>query len=472
MRIRILRKIRLLSRVFGLAVLFTAFGPGCSLIRSTVEMPFRAIATVIPGGEQTVAVDPIELQEQLLRFADNFVTATVPRVERLRRDDRPIDRAEALNLKLALSSDAFAVATGSNALASLVDMMVLTTVSRIRVENYWLPKVYGESARPILEGLRAQENQVWEYARTILTPQQQTELRDAIESWRKERTSRPASVSAFITFGLVAEVSKAGRKKASSLPSSVFGLLDIDPLAGLDPATRELAQTRLFAERALYLGQRMPQLIGWQMELFALKTASIPQVQQLVANSTQLAASGERLSRVLEQTPALLGSEREQIVAALKSQQQGLTVLSRELGSTMAQGTKMAEATDAALKTFQAVVAEFETGPSEPSSEPFRIGDYAEAAAELAHTAERLTELLNALQPNLDPASFARLSARVDSVAERTRRRGQEVVDYAFRKGLLFVALSAAIMVLAGLLFRFAGAKITRPSGRKPPRSA
>ncbi|MGH8610064.1 MAG: hypothetical protein ACREX9_22445, partial [Gammaproteobacteria bacterium] len=437
-----------------------------------VEMPFRAFGTVIPGLQPTVPVDPVELQEQLLRFADNFITATVAHVERLRRDDRPIDRAEALNLKLALSSDAYAVATGSNALASLVDMIVLTTVTRIRVENYWLPKVYGESARPILEGLRAQESQTWEYAKTVLKPDQQAELRGAIESWRKETASRPTSVSAFITIALVAEVTKAGRKKASSSPSSVFAMLDIDPLAGLDPAARELAQTRLFAERALYLGQRMPQLIGWQMELFTLKTAAIPEMRQLLANSTEIAASSDRLSRVVEQTPALLSSEREKIVAALKSQEQGLTVLSKELGQTLAQGTKVAESTDAALKTFHGVVAQFEAVPSKPASEPFRIQDYAETAVEVSHMAQRLTELLNALQPNLNPESFARLSAQADAIAERTQRRGHDVVDYAFRKALLFVALSAAIMVAAGLAFRFAGAKIARPSGRTPDRNA
>lgn len=467
-------KTRFLSRVLalGLVVLLTACGAGCSLLRTTVEMPFRAIGALIPGLHETEVADPVEVQEELLRLADNFVTATVPWVDRLRRDDRPIDRDEALNLQVALSSGAYTVATGSNPFASLVDMIVLATVARIGVESHWLPKVYGESARPILENLRDQESQTWEFAKTVLTPEQQAELRGAIESWRKERTKRPASVSALNNIGLVAEVSKASRKKASSLPSSVFAMLDIDPLAGLDPATREIAQTRLFAERALYLGQRMPQLVMWQMELFTLKTVSMPELRQLVANSTELAASGDRLSRAVEETPALLRSEREEIVAALKSEEQDLTVLSRELDRTLAQGTKMAESTDAALKTFHAVVAQLDTGPSEPASEPFRIQDYAETAGRIAHVAQSLTELLKALQPNLDPASFARLSAQADAIAELTERRAQDMVDYAVRKGLLFVVLSAAIMIGAGLVFQFAGAKIAPRSGRRPDRSA
>ncbi len=44
------------------------------------------------------------------------------------------------------------------------------------------------------------------------------------------------------------------RGSRSGITSSVFNLLAIDPLAGLDPATRELANTRLFAERGYVPG--------------------------------------------------------------------------------------------------------------------------------------------------------------------------------------------------------------------------
>jgi hypothetical protein len=65
----------------------------------------------------------------------------------------------------------------------------------------------------------------------------------------------------------------------------------MDPLAGLDPTTRELAQTRLLAERAMFIAQRMPQIIQWQAELLTIRTAELPQVEQLVSNTTQLAAA-------------------------------------------------------------------------------------------------------------------------------------------------------------------------------------
>ena len=54
-----------------------------------------------------------------------------------------------------------------------------------------------------------------------------------------------------------------------------------DPLAGLDPAVRELTQTRLFAERALYVAQKMPLLLRWQTELLTINTLNQPAVLTL-----------------------------------------------------------------------------------------------------------------------------------------------------------------------------------------------
>lgn len=456
------------AAIWGLPLLLAALAAGCSLIESTIKLPVNAMGAVIPGSGQTEPVDPVELQEQLLRYADNFSAATVGAANKLQRDGKPIDKIDLLAIKLFLVSETLAVATGANALGNLVDMVVLTAGARIRVQDYWLPKVYGDSALPMLEALQTREKQIWALADKVLKAPQRAELSEAIAQWRKQASPASGSLSAFATVGLIAEVTRAGRRRASSMPSSVFALLDLDPLAGLDPATRELTQTRLFAERALYIGQRMPQLIEWHMELLTLRTATLPEVRQAVDNSTQLAAAGDRLSRVAEQTPALISFEREKIISALKSQQGALQGLAQQVGQTLAQGSKMAEATDQALKTFHGVVAQFDKDPSKPETqpkgEPFRIKDYAETAVEIGRMSERLTGLLNALQPNLNPETFARLSAETDAMAARTQQRGQELVDYAFWKALMFVALSAAILVAGSLLLRIVGDRLARRS--------
>ena len=74
-----------------------------------------------------------------------------------------------------------------------------------------------------------------------------------------------------------------------------------NPLSGLDPATREIAQTRLLAERALYLGQRMPLALRGETELMSMNLVSIPEMQQLLTNTAQFTSLAERVTRVAEE---------------------------------------------------------------------------------------------------------------------------------------------------------------------------
>jgi hypothetical protein len=170
------------------------------------------------------------------------------------------------------------------------------------------------------------------------------------------------------------------------------------------------------------------------------------------------------LSHTLEQTPALISSEREHILDALRSQQQGLTALSKEFGVTLAEGGKMAAAANEALKTFRSVADQFKPNPSEPkdTSEPFRIRDYAETAAEITKMSKQLKDLLNALQPNLNPQTFSALSAQADAVAERTEARGMALVNHAYRMAVQWVAVSALILLAAALTYRYAATQMTR----------
>lgn len=434
---------------------------GCSLVQSTVTLPFRAVKAVLPGGAETEPVDPVDLQEDMLRFADNFVNSTSRAAELLERDGHPINRKELLTIKVALASDAYGLAAGSNALANMVSLVVLTSGARWRVHDYWLPKIYGKSAEPMLKTLEAREENIWAIARRVLKPQMLAELRQAVEQWRKSARDPEGELEAFASNSLVNEVTKGINKaKQSSSASSVFSLLDIDPLAGLDPATRELTETRLFAERALFIGQRMPQLLEWQIELLAMRSTAAPQVAELISGTTQLAAAGDRISRTAEQLPGLITAEREKLVGALKTEQHGLGELSRNFGQTFTEGGRMAANTGEALKTFKGILTQLDSQPSDPNSPPFEIKDYATTAQEINRMSLRLTELLKTFQVTLDPVNLAKLSAAAETLTRNTQERGQAMVNYAFRMGLLLVALSTLIVLAGGLLYRWLGAKI------------
>ena len=268
--------------VRSLLFLLAALSGGCSLFPWSTEIPSRTVKMIIPGMDSNAAVDPVGLQEEVTRSADIFLAGVITAADKLRRDGTPISQTDLLTQKISYTTTVMALVTGPNAMTNLLEMLVLVTRSRMVVEAYWLPGVYGESARPFLDICRDAEIQLWQIATPLLTAAQQEELRQTIQTLHQQERDPPIFLP-IQALNFVTAVAKVSQKKRSQ-PSSVFSLLMLDPLSGLDPATRELAETRLFAERALFLAQRMPDLLRWEMELFTLKTAEMPQMQQVVTN--------------------------------------------------------------------------------------------------------------------------------------------------------------------------------------------
>jgi hypothetical protein len=424
---------------------------GCSLLKSTLGLPDKAIQAVLSLNREGVTIDPVELQSQLIRFSDHYLDAMISATGLLRQgEEEHPDRRTLLKRRIAMTDDVLSIATGSNAYANLLDMIILVSLNRVNIENYWMPKRFGDSAKPLLDAGLDAEKEIWRIAGTALQQQQIDELRNGIRAWRDQhpdgRTPRDVG-----SLGFASEIAKMSKVNQAD-KSSVFNLLIIDPFAGLDPATSELANTRLFAERGLFLARRMPTLVRWETELLALQTAEMPQIEKLLSSTNQFSASVERFSLVSERLPALISSEREQIVQALDAQRPGLISLAAQTEKALGAGKLMSEATNATLNTYRALMNQLDERPSNPNAEPFRIGDYTAAAAQISASAERLTTLLEALGKTISPERLDMLSARADLLGKQAQASGKEVVDYAFKKllllGVILITLSSA-MVLA-----------------------
>ena len=444
-----------------LCFLLLTLGAGCRLMQTAVDAPGQTVRAVTPGKKNKHTADPVEVQQTLLRFADEFSTRMVVGVDKLQRGTNALSPAEVLQWKIALATETCSIASGPNAVANLLDMTIFVTVTRLALEEHWQPRVFGESGRPMLESSRNSETEIWRLAGTVLTPEQQTELRRAIEAWHSQNP-QPESVLAARAVGFASRVAEASKDNAAK-PGSVFSLLRVDPLAGMDPAVREIAQTRLFAERALYVTQKMPMLLRWQTELLSVNAVNMPAVQQLVTNSTQIAASVERFAAVAEKLPGRMSAEREEILKALESQERKLTPLVAQVRETLTAGTAMSASLNTTLTTLDVVMKHVGIGetnaasPPKTNAEPFRIQDYTGTAAQLEATARQLTELLVTLDQTIGSNNIARLSAQVGPVVQQAQAGGKEVVDYAFWKGILLVLIA----LVAALIYRFLTARLT-----------
>jgi hypothetical protein len=435
-----------------LVLALTLSASGCGLIKNTVELPEKSIRSLFSLNQQSTASDPVELQSLLLRFADNYIDAINLGSRGLRQENgQPPERLTMLRRRITVTNDVLGIATGANAYANLLDMAILVSLNRLNVNYFWIPQRYGESAKPLLTASEEAENEIWRIAATTLPPEQIKELRNAIQSWHEQHPDgrSPRDVG---SLGFAAEVARMNRSPKTGITSSVFNLLTIDPLAGLDPATRELANTRLFAERGLFLARHMPTLIRWETELLVIQTAEMPQIEKLLSSTAQLSQSADRFSLTAERLPGVISTEREQIVQALNAQQPGLTSLAAQTEKALNAGKLMSNASTDTLKSFQDVLRQIDASPSNPNSEPFRINDYTAAAAQINATAQDLVKLLQAFDQTLSPGKFDELSTRVDALTRQAQSSGKELVDYTFKQtlflGLILIGF-ACLMVLA-----------------------
>jgi hypothetical protein len=249
-----------------------------------------------------------------------------------------------------------------------------------------------------------------------------------------------------------------------STRGSLLGLLRLDPLSGLDPARRELAEARLFAERALFVVQVLPTLLRWQAELLSLEMLNQPAVQQWTTNATQIAASVERLTAAAEQLPGQLAAEREEILRTLESQERILLPVLGEARLMLTAGAQMSDSLNVTLATFDGVLKRLGIDeaagprPAKTNSEPFRIQNYGQAAERLEAAARQFTELLRTFDQTLGANSRSQLAAQLGPVVQQARTDGQDLVDHAFRKGVLFVV----VVLLAALIYRVLAARLTR----------
>jgi hypothetical protein len=299
---------------------------------------------------------------------------------------------------------------------------------------------------------------IWGLASGVLKPSEHDELRKAIRIWR---TTHPAlkTLDQVRATGFASEIAKYGRADPSSA-GSVFDLLQIDPLADLDPAAREIAQTRHLAERALYLAERMPTLLRWQSELLAMSIAELPETHQMLGDTGRLADSAARLSSLAQQLPDDIGREREKLIEALRSQESSLGALAGKVQQTLRTGTEMAVSSEAAVKTFAGVYAQLDAGSKDPHAKPVRIEDYQQLLAQVATTAIEINQTLRSLEALAASPGLSGERGNLEHLAADIERRGDRLLDRLIRIGGMLIALACCGIFVSLLAYRLAASRL------------
>ncbi|MEI9960269.1 MAG: hypothetical protein WDM76_03785 [Limisphaerales bacterium] len=175
-----------------------------------------------------------------------------------------------------------------------------------------------------------------------------------IQEWRQKNPhQRSVGAIRFHEFALALGKSP---KPETTAPTSIFSLLFIDPLAGLDPTTAAVQETRLLGERAVYYTQRLPTLLMWQTELLTYQLVGQPESKQVLSDAARIAASAESFSRTVEQLPTVINDQRQaaiqQMLDALATEDVKMRGLLTDARQTLNSGNEMAGSLDRAIKSL------------------------------------------------------------------------------------------------------------------------
>ena len=435
-----MRKPAPLSRLLILLCVVATLLPGCAVTNRL----FRDRA----AEERAAAL--LQTQLAVMRFADEYtarVNAQVGVFQQATSD--PGERLESQAWLVSQATAAFTIASGPNPELNAIDMLVFTSLSRMVIEDRWVGELYGARANGLLAEHRALETRIWDYARVLLTEAQTSELRSSIEAWHRQNPLGRAVP--FIHLEDFAFATSETRRDTTS-SSSIFSFLGIDPLSNLDPAVRELAQSRQLAERAVYYGQRAPMLVSMEAQRLAFELAVAPESVRLIDSVARIGNAAQTTSVLAADLPNLLAAERaatiDQLTGILDERQGQLKALVAELRTALEAGGVTSDSVRETIVALDALMARFERpAPREgaPPSRPFDVTEYTEALRQLGATATQLQVLL-AQADSKAPA--------ITQLSDRAADRMATVVDQVYWRLVQLVLVLVAAVVIGALAYR------------------
>ena len=233
--------------------------------------------------------DPQAVQATTMSFSARYSVAMADLFDRVRQDSPSLEAQEmALRCKLTAGLGAMGNAVNPNPIVGFMDMALKVTLTRQTMEDPWAKGVFGaEHDAMITQTLAAQEADIWNLANNYLNADQIKELKALAQRWREEHPHQR-----YVGSSRLADFPEAKQNNpANQIAAGIFNLVRLDPFTGLDPAVRQVEESRVLAERMFFYLQNMPVLVSWQTDLLYIQMVSQPQVAQLFKDMSVVSAN-------------------------------------------------------------------------------------------------------------------------------------------------------------------------------------
>ncbi len=456
---------------------------GLVLLTACTTQPQGTLeSTSLEKGVGIGTLTPAQIGAEVRGFADSYVTLLLHISDELYENDlTPAQRAALNGMLVNTAYGVYTIASDANPVVSLLDMVVVVTLTRMSADRNWKRPFDEETLALVRRITRQGEDDVWEIAARVLTPVELNDMHDLIEQWRIGHEGlRSVSYVRFSDFAESRRQMHTSEKKATSL----FGLFALDPMANLDPTTREIERSRMLAERAFYFTKRLPMLLPATAAQVYFEISSSDEATQLRENVQTFADAAEQFATTARQMPAELAervavereaaieqiqeviaeereaaivqigetvrAEREALLASLESEEPRVQNLLAELRRTIEAGTLLAESLAVLVP---------EKSPETPGAqrEPIELAEVHAIVEQTTLAADRLNVLVQSVDRVLAPDDLDARLAQLDLALGRAEAHGRSLIDRTFILAALLVVLIIAGSVVKTVVQQRAG---------------
>ena len=430
----------------------------------------------------------VELQSELMSYADRFASIITQALEDYETLNPGPEARQVILSDLVYSlSSVYTIAAEPNPQVGLLDMVGVTTLGRIVYEDNMRRK-YGKSTEVLAAGFRQMEKDIWSIAAKVLTTELRGEMRQLILLWRKNNPNK-------VVYNYLRFSDFAAQRRNSTLVKKVQagGLFKT-----VKEVTQQVEETRMLAERGIFLGTRLPLLTGNFAEVWMSQLLVSPETNKILADIHTVSTVSERMATVAEQLPdqlmkdisklrvqtvnqvmkgidewsektlndvfarvaiergefisqfmnRLIG-EQKNVLEAIMIEEQQATALVTELRKTI-------EGSNSLLLTVNTLTEKFNVGqPSDKpkDSKPFDIKEYQDTIAEVTTMLESTNRLVGTV-------GLEELLPQLIKAIDQVGNEGEEIIDHSFRQGVLFILIAMAAYVIARLIYNFLNKKL------------
>jgi hypothetical protein len=290
-------------------------------------------ATASFSGPTTIAsIDGIRFVTQGL--ADSYVTsATQVYDELLATTQQPAIKKWAMSQKVATATASYTNATQENPFVGGIDLVILITLKRMALEEYWVPNLLKDEGTKALAAAKKAEEEAWTMAAKVLSKRQVDDLHEIIDQWIADHPGQYYVGWVRLT-DIAADRAINPQSPQVKVPGNIFGLLYLDPLAGLDPVTQEIRNYRALTERLTYLFMRMPIVYSWQAQMTFDAMTDTGSTREFVSATSRFADATSRFADAAKGYPDAIDKTMD------KSIQNVSGMLTRERTAAIEQADK------------------------------------------------------------------------------------------------------------------------------------